>query len=76
MEIGGRYFFASIWRHLFFSPSLPPDVPRTPGTRWMESQPAVSTGHPAAGTPALSRGHLSRGHIRTASTRLDRASYA
>jgi hypothetical protein len=28
---------------------------RTPGTRWMESQPAVSTGHhPAAGTPALS----------------------
>jgi hypothetical protein len=60
----------------FSSPSLPPDVPRTPGTRWMESQPAVSTGHPAAGTPALSRGHLSRGHIRTTSTRLDRASYA
>jgi hypothetical protein len=60
----------------FSSPSLPPDVPRTPGTRGMESQPAVSTGHPAAGTPALSRGHLSRGHTRTASRLLGRASYA
>ncbi len=26
----------------FSSPSLPPDVPRTPGTRWTEAQPAVS----------------------------------
>jgi hypothetical protein len=25
----------------FSSPSLPPDVPRTPGTRWMESQRGV-----------------------------------
>ena len=31
----------------FSSPSLPPDVPRTPGRRQMASQPAVSTGHPA-----------------------------
>jgi hypothetical protein len=57
------------------APSLPPDVPRTPGTRWMESQPAVSR-HPAAGMPGLSRGHPSRGHTRTASTRPGRASYA
>jgi hypothetical protein len=58
------------------APPLRPDGPRTPGRRQMASQPAVSTEHPAVGTPALSRGHLSRGHIRTASTRLDRASYA
>jgi hypothetical protein len=54
-----------------FAPSLPPDVPRTPGRRQMASQPAVSTGHPAAGMPGLSRGHT-----RTASRLLDRASYA
>ena len=60
----------------FSSPSLPPDVPRTPGRRQMASQPAVSTGHPAAGMPGLSRGHPSRGHTRTASRLLDRASYA
>jgi hypothetical protein len=56
-------------------PSLPPDVPRTPGIRQTETQPAVSR-HPAAEIPRLSRGHLSRGHTRTASTRPGRASYA
>ena len=37
------------------APSLPPDVPRTPGMRQAESQ------------PGLSRGHPSLGHTRTAS---------
>ena len=59
----------------FSSPSLPLDVPRTPGIRQTETQPAVSR-HPAAEIPGLSRGHPSRGHIRTASTRPGRASYA
>jgi hypothetical protein len=57
------------------APPLPPDVPRTPGMTQTETQPAVAR-HLAGGMPGLSRGHLSRGHIRTASTRLDRASYA
>src|SRR5262249_53826536 len=35
------------------APSLRPDVPRTPGRRQMASQPAVSTGHPAAETPGF-----------------------
>jgi hypothetical protein len=59
----------------FSSPSLPPDVPRTTGMRQTETQPAVSR-HSAAEIPGLSRGHPSRGHTRTASRRLDRASYA
>src|SRR5262245_56030007 len=58
------------------APSLPPDVRRTPGMRQMASQPAVSTGHPAAETQNLSRGHQSHGHTRTASRFLGRASYA
>src|SRR5262245_42979730 len=58
------------------APSLRPDVPRTPGMRQMASQPAVSTGHPAAETLGLSRGHQSHGHTRTASRLLGRASYA
>ncbi len=57
------------------APSLPPDVPRTPGMRQTETQPAVSR-HPAAEIPGLSRGHQPRGHTRTASTRPGRASYA
>jgi hypothetical protein len=57
------------------APPLPPDVPRTPGMTQTETQLAVAR-HSAGGMPGLSRGHLSRGHIRTASTRLDRASYA
>src|SRR5262245_22510207 len=63
------------------APSLPPDVPRTPGMRQMVSQPAVSTGHPAAETLGLSHGHQSHGHqshghTRIASRLLGRASYA
>src|SRR5262249_13941000 len=57
------------------APSLPPDVPRTPGMRQTETQPAVSR-HPAAGMLGLSRGHQSHGHTRTASRLLGRASYA
>ena len=56
-------------------PSLPADVPRIPGIRQMETQPAVSR-HPAAEIPGLSRGHPSGGNTRTASTRPGRASYA
>ena len=51
-------------------PSLPPDVPRIPGIRQTETQPAVSR-HPAAEILGLSRGHT-----RTASARPGRASYA
>ena len=52
-------------------PFQPPDVPRTPGIRQTETQPAVSR-HPAAEIPGLSRGHrpvdilAQRQHVRVA----------
>jgi hypothetical protein len=50
------------------------DVPRTPGMRQMASQPAVSTGHPAAETLGLSRGHhATYSHsVKTSGSLLDR----
>ena len=40
-------------------------APRTPGTRWMQSQPAVSTGHPAgsAAAPAARCKNVRRGSL-------------
>ena len=68
-HVTGRRYQARAYVAIFSSlPSLPPDVPRTPGIRQTETQPAVSR-HPAAEIPGLSRGHLSRGHTRTASAR-------